>query len=50
MSVKNGAVPNEESKTAFTELSIYFPEPGVKLKTAEFLEASSGVVILVGKQ
>ncbi|KAL1488543.1 hypothetical protein ABEB36_015007 [Hypothenemus hampei] len=49
MSVQNGAVPNEESKTAFTILSIYFPEPGEKIKTLEFLEASSGIVSLVEK-
>ncbi|CAG9767296.1 unnamed protein product [Ceutorhynchus assimilis] len=49
MSVKNGAVPNEESKTAFSVLSAHFPEPGEKLKTLEFLDAAAGVVSLVEK-
>lgn len=37
------------SKTAFSILTVHFPDPGHKLKTVEFLEASSGVVSVVGK-
>lgn len=36
-------------KTAFSVLIVHFPDPGDKLKTVEFLEASRGVVTLVGK-
>lgn len=49
MSVKNGAVPNEENKTVFTSLPVYFPDANEKLITYEFLDASSGVVFIVGK-
>ena len=50
MSVKNGAVPSEETKTAFTAFIVDFPEVTEKLKTTEFLEASLGAVSLIGKQ
>ncbi|XP_076251787.1 pleckstrin homology domain-containing family A member 8 isoform X2 [Rhynchophorus ferrugineus] len=49
MSVKNGAVPNEENKTVFSSLPVYFPDASEKLITSEFLEASSGVVVIVEK-
>ncbi|XP_066151889.1 glycolipid transfer protein isoform X1 [Euwallacea fornicatus] len=47
MAVKNDTSPTEKLKTAFTVLSIHFPDAEEKLKTVEFLKASSGIVILL---
>ncbi|RZC35792.1 GLTP domain containing protein [Asbolus verrucosus] len=51
MSVSNGGLPSEESATIFSTLPGQFPNPNEnqKIKTQEFLDASSGVVILVEK-
>lgn len=40
---------SKDTKTAFSILTVHFPDPGDKLKTVDFLEASSGVVTIVGK-
>ncbi|XP_050310190.1 glycolipid transfer protein [Anthonomus grandis grandis] len=48
MSVKNGAVPSEDTKTMFT-ITPFFPDPKKKLKTREFLEASEGLVTIIDK-
>lgn len=39
----------DTTKTAFSILTVHFPDPGDKLKTVDFLEASTGVVTIVGK-
>ncbi|CAH1379113.1 unnamed protein product [Tenebrio molitor] len=53
MSVSNGGLPSEESATLFSTLPGQFPNVAEdreqKIKTREFLDASSGVVILVEK-
>ncbi|KAJ8942219.1 hypothetical protein NQ314_010119 [Rhamnusium bicolor] len=47
MSVANGAIPSEETKTVFSILPAQFPNADEKIKTKEFLEASSAAVTLV---
>ncbi|XP_030762695.1 pleckstrin homology domain-containing family A member 8 [Sitophilus oryzae] len=49
MSLKDGAVSNEENRTIFTSIAVYFPDANENLKTIEFLDASSGVVTIVEK-
>lgn len=47
MSAANGAIPQEETKTAFSILPVQFPSGDGKIKTKEFLDAASGAVTLV---
>ncbi|KAJ8917656.1 hypothetical protein NQ315_005103 [Exocentrus adspersus] len=47
MSVANGAILQEETKTAFSILPVQFPSVNEKIKTKEFLDASSGAVCLI---
>ncbi|KAJ3642538.1 hypothetical protein Zmor_025306 [Zophobas morio] len=53
MSVSNGGLPSEESATIFSTLPGQFPNlvenKNQKMKTREFIDASSGVVTLVEK-
>ncbi|XP_018564403.1 pleckstrin homology domain-containing family A member 8 [Anoplophora glabripennis] len=49
MSVANGAIPQEETKTIFSILPAQFPSVDGKIKTKEFLDAASGAVTLVDR-
>lgn len=50
MSASNGGLPSERNLTVFTLSSARFRlAENRKIKTEEFLEASKGVVLIVGK-
>lgn len=49
MSASNGGLPGDVTSTIFSVSTACFPHhPNEKIRTIEFLEASKGVVLIVG--
>lgn len=50
MTALNGGIPSDEVKNYFNSVQLPFPVPlNGKVDTIQFLEASRGVVSLIGK-
>lgn len=49
MSASNGSIPGDVTSTVFSVSTVCFPHhPNEKIRTIDFLDASKGVVCIVG--